>query len=76
MALLKGRNISYEAIFIDEHLRERDAMIAASNGATSTPQVFIEGRHIGGADELAALDQSGGLDHLANEEVNQHTVRP
>lgn len=35
-----------------------------SGGRTSVPQIFIDGRHIGGCDDLVALDESGGLDPL------------
>jgi len=39
-------------------------MVARSGGRMTMPQVFIDGRHIGGSDELAALDARGGLDPL------------
>ena len=35
-----------------------------ANGRTTVPQVFIDDRHIGGSDDLAALDRRGGLDPL------------
>ena len=35
-----------------------------SGGRTSVPQIFIDGRHIGGCDDLVALDRAGGLDPL------------
>jgi glutaredoxin 3 len=34
------------------------------SGQTTVPQIFIDGRHIGGCDDLVALDRSGGLDAL------------
>ena len=43
---------------------ERQTMIQRANGRTTVPQVFIDGRHIGGSDDLAALDRQGGLDPL------------
>ena len=39
-------------------------MIQRSGGRMTMPQVFIDGKHIGGSDDLAALDASGGLDTL------------
>lgn len=42
----------------------RVEMIQRANGRTTVPQVFIDGRHIGGSDDLAALDRQGGLDPL------------
>jgi glutaredoxin 3 len=42
----------------------RAEMIERSGGRTTVPQIFIDGRHIGGSDDLAALDRQGGLDPL------------
>ena len=39
-------------------------MVQRAGGRTSVPQIFIDGRHIGGSDELAALDGDGKLDPL------------
>lgn len=43
---------------------KRAEMIDRAHGRTTVPQVFIDGRHIGGSDDLAALDQAGKLDPL------------
>ena len=43
---------------------QRQEMIGRANGRTTVPQIFIDGRHIGGSDDLAALDRQGGLDPL------------
>ena len=43
---------------------QRAEMIERANGRTTVPQVFIDDRHIGGSDDLAALDRAGGLDPL------------
>ena len=37
-------------------------MVKRANGKTTVPQIFIDGDHIGGSDELVALDRAGGLD--------------
>lgn len=42
----------------------RAEMIARASGRTTVPQIFIGGRHIGGSDDLAALDRQGELDPL------------
>jgi glutaredoxin 3 len=42
----------------------RQEMLANSGGRRTVPQIFIDGRHIGGFDELNALDKAGGLDPL------------
>jgi glutaredoxin 3 len=43
---------------------QRGEMIERAGGRTTVPQVFIDGRHVGGSDDLAALDRKGGLDPL------------
>ena len=43
---------------------KREEMIQRSGGRTTVPQIFINDRHIGGSDDLAALDRSGELDAL------------
>lgn len=42
----------------------RAEMLARSNGGVTVPQIFIDGRHVGGSDELAALERAGALDPL------------
>jgi glutaredoxin 3 len=39
-------------------------MVARANGRRTVPQIFINGAHVGGSDELHALDRAGGLDPL------------
>lgn len=43
---------------------KRAEMLQRAPGRTTVPQIFINGRHIGGSDDLAALDRAGGLDPL------------
>jgi glutaredoxin 3 len=63
-SLLAAKHASYEEfdIMMDSGLRSQ--MIARANGKTTVPQIFIDGKHIGGSDDLAALDAVGGLDPL------------
>ncbi|WP_421699902.1 glutaredoxin 3 [Ancylobacter sp.] len=42
----------------------RSAMSTRANGRTSVPQIFIDGRHVGGCDDLYALEEAGELDAL------------
>ncbi len=42
----------------------RDEMIARANGLTTVPQIFIDGVHVGGSDDLHALDAAGKLDAM------------
>lgn len=60
-ALLKQRGVAQiEEIRVDLQPGERDAMVALT-GRRTVPQIFIGDTHIGGCDELVALDQKGGL---------------
>ncbi|AOV95512.1 glutaredoxin 3 [Edwardsiella hoshinae] len=62
-ALLTAKGAGFDEIAIDAHPEKRDEMIARS-GRTTVPQIFIDGRHIGGCDDLHALDARGELDPL------------
>jgi len=62
--LLTAKNISFEEIDVTLSLAKRQAMKSRANGKTSVPQVFINDDHIGGCDDLFALDQAGHLDRL------------
>jgi glutaredoxin 3 len=61
-ALLKRKGVAYTEIDIIEEPARRDEMIQRAAGRTSVPQIFIDGEHIGGSDELVALDRAGELD--------------
>lgn len=61
--LLKRKNASYAEIRVDLDPVQRDEMVARSNRKT-VPQIFINGQHIGGCDDLYALDKAGKLDPL------------
>ena len=59
--LLKQRGVTeIEKIRIDLDPAQRDAMMAKS-GRRTVPQIFIGERHVGGFDDLSALDRDGGL---------------
>lgn len=62
--LLDAKGAGYEEYDITMGGPQRVEMIQRANGRTTVPQVFIDGRHIGGSDDLAALDAQGGLDPL------------
>src|SRR5207302_204649 len=61
-ALLERKGVGYKEIDIIEEPRRRDEMIRRAGGRTTVPQIFINGEHIGGCDEMVALDRAGGLD--------------
>ena len=62
--LLDGKGAAYEDYDITMGGPQRAEMIQRANGRITVPQVFIDGKHIGGSDDLAALDARGGLDPL------------
>ncbi len=61
-SLLERKGVGYTEIDIIEEPARRDEMIQRAGGRTSVPQIFIDGEHIGGSDELVALDRAGELD--------------
>jgi len=61
-ALLDRKGIVFTDIDITEEPGRRAEMIRRAGGRTSVPQIFIDGKHIGGSDELIALDRDGQLD--------------
>jgi glutaredoxin 3 len=61
-SLLERKGVKYENIDIIEDSSKRAEMVQRAHGRTSVPQIFIDGIHIGGSDDLAALDQAGKLD--------------
>ena len=63
-ALLDHKGVSYEEHDITMGGPQRAEMVQRSGGRSTVPQVFIDGRHIGGSDDLAALDRAGKLDPL------------
>ena len=60
--LLERKGVKFTEIDIIEHPERRGEMIRRAGGRTSVPQIFIDGEHIGGSDELVALDRAGRLD--------------
>ncbi|MEZ2586346.1 glutaredoxin 3 [Kluyvera intermedia] len=62
-ALLSAKSVSFEELPIDGNAEKREEMIQRS-GRTTVPQIFIDAQHIGGCDDLYALDARGGLDPL------------
>ena len=64
MALLAAKGVTPQEYDISLGGPQRQEMIQRANGRTTVPQVFIDGAHIGGSDDLAALNARGGLDPL------------
>ena len=62
--LLQSKGAVFTEIDIQEQPELRESMIARANGRQSVPQIFIGERHVGGCDDLNALDAKGELDSL------------
>lgn len=63
-ALLKRKGIAFAEIDIAANWERRDEMIERANGRVTVPQIFIGSVHVGGSDDLQALDRAGKLDAL------------
>ena len=64
--LLQSKNITYEQIDVSMGGALRHTMRSRAGGRTSVPQIFIDDEHIGGCDDLMALESAGHLDALLN----------
>lgn len=63
-SLLQGKDVELEEYEISMGGPKREEMIQRANGRTTVPQIFIDGRHVGGCDDLVALDRAGKLDPM------------
>src|SRR5215467_16220343 len=63
-SLLKHKGVAFEEIDVGDDPELREKMIERAGGRRTVPEIFINGRIIGGYDELKALDDAGGLDPL------------
>jgi glutaredoxin 3 len=61
-ALLDAKHVDYEEYELTWGSPRREEMIQRSNGRTTVPQIFIDGKHVGGCDDLFALERDGKLD--------------
>ncbi len=69
--LLKSKGVAHiEKIRVDLQTARRAEMMERT-GRRTVPQIYIDDRHVGGFDELAALDAAGGLDPLLRDEIQE-----
>ena len=71
VGLLQSKNINFEQIDVSISGALRYIMQSRADGRTSVPQIFIDDKHIGGCDDLIALDSAGHLDALLNGSVSK-----
>jgi len=72
--LLAQKGVPFQEIAVDSDITQRDTMIHRS-GRRTVPQVFIGERHIGGFDDLAALERTGSLDALLHDDPTPQSGR-
>ncbi len=63
-ALLEQKGVAYDEIDVGMDADKRAEMEERANGGYTVPQIFINDQHVGGSDELAALEAAGKLDDL------------
>jgi len=63
-ALLTRKGVTYEETDVGGDPTRRRAMMDRANGRYTVPQIFIGGQHVGGCDDIHALDAAGKLDQL------------
>lgn len=61
-ALLRDKGVAFVEIDIEEEPERRAEMIRRAGGRRTVPQIFVNGEHIGGCDDLMALERAGELD--------------
>jgi glutaredoxin 3 len=64
MSLLTSKGAAFREIEAPHGSAERAEAVRRSGGRTTVPQIFIDGRYVGGCDDLVALDRQGKLDPL------------
>jgi glutaredoxin 3 len=64
ISLLEQKQVAYQEVKIDQQPERRAEMIEKANGRSTVPQIFIGTTHIGGCDEMFALQAAGKLDSL------------
>ncbi|MGV3768852.1 MAG: glutaredoxin 3 [Sphingobium phenoxybenzoativorans] len=65
-ALLESKGVAFEEYDITMGGPKRAEMLERSAGGVTVPQIFIDGAHVGGSDDLSALDRAGKLDPMLN----------
>ncbi len=63
-SLLQRKGVAFEDVDVMEHPERRAEMRQRAGGRNTVPQIFIDGVHVGGSDDLHALDAEGKLDAM------------
>jgi glutaredoxin 3 len=62
--LLRAKGVAFEEIDVSADPDRRAEMVTRSRGGRTVPQIFVGETHVGGFDDMSALDRAGGLDPL------------
>jgi len=62
--LLKRKGVDFDEVVASRDAEKKAEMIRRSGGRTTFPQIFIDETHVGGCDDMLALESRGGLDPL------------
>jgi len=62
--LLESKGVDYQELRTDKDAKLAEEVAKRSGGQRTVPQIFIDGNHVGGCDDLYALDREGALDSL------------
>lgn len=62
--LLSSKGVDYHEVAVDFGGEAKELMVERASGRTTVPQIFIKGQHVGGCDDLVALERAGKLDEL------------
>ncbi len=68
VSLLKKKNVAFEEIDAGFDAKKKQEMVQRASGAKTFPQIFVGDTHVGGCDEMMALERSGKLDDLLREQ--------
>lgn len=71
-SLLARKGVAFREIKVDENLADRELMIKLSGGRRTVPQIFVGEQHLGGFDDLNALERAGQLEPLLDKAGIQH----
>lgn len=63
-SLLSGKGVDFDEVEVSMGGEPKAEMIRRAGGRSTVPQIFIDGQHVGGSDDLAALDRAGKLDPM------------
>jgi len=74
LSLLTSKGVDFTAIDLTDGEDELEQQMRVRSGRISVPQIFVNGQHLGGYDDIAALDATGELDALLDSDGVSHAA--